>query len=58
MTKIIANNIHRQQMIFDTYLECADYFNVLMNKIKRSVDTGEPLRTDKGVWFFDILEEA
>lgn len=57
MTKILANNPRKKQMIFNTYVEAAKYFNTTLLKLKKCVDTGDFLKTDKGIWFFDILEE-
>lgn len=58
MTRILANrSVDTQQLIFDSYKECSEYFKRPQKALKNAVETGDSLRTDKGMWFFDILEE-
>lgn len=57
MTKILANNIKGEQKIFDSYRACSEYFKRPQNLIKYGIESGEPLPTHLGVWFFDLLEE-
>ena len=57
MTKILANDTFGKQMIFNSFTECAKYLNIMQTKIKKSIDSGECVHTDKGSWFLDIFEE-
>ena len=58
MTRILANrSTDDQQLIFESYRECSEYFKRPQNAIKDGIDTGDPVPTSKGIWFFDILEE-
>lgn len=59
MSRILANrSVDTQQLIFNSYKECSEYFKKPQNAIKNAVETGGPIPTVKGVWFFDIMEET
>ena len=58
MSRILANrSVDTQQLIFNSYKECSEYFKKPQNAIKNAVETGNSIPTAKGMWFFDIMEE-